>query len=95
MARWQDTDSATRQRHGAASSSGARGVATGASHSLAIRDDGSLWAWGSGFGVEPTKIADNVVAVAAGNGSTIALSGDGKLWAWDGGRGPRQIALDR
>lgn len=75
--------------------SGAKGVATGASHSLAIRDDGSLWAWGSGFGVEPTKIADNVVAVAAGNGSTIALSGDGKLWAWDGGRGPRQIALDR
>jgi alpha-tubulin suppressor-like RCC1 family protein len=67
----------------------------GASHSLAIRDDGSLWAWGSGFGVEPTKIADNIVAVAAGNGSTIALSGDGKVWAWDGGRGPRQIALDR
>ena len=75
--------------------SGARGVATGASHSLAIREDGSLWAWGSGFAIEPKKIADNIVTVAAGAGSTIALSADGKLWAWDGGRGPRQINLDR
>jgi hypothetical protein len=74
---------------------GAKGVATGAAHSVAIREDGTLWAWGSGFAVEPTKIAEQVVTVAAGNGSTIALSADGKLWAWDGGRGPRQIVLDR
>lgn len=74
---------------------GARGIATGAAHSAAIREDGSLWVWGSGFSVEPRKIAENIVTAAAGNGSTVALSADGKLWAWDGGRGPRQIALER
>jgi len=75
--------------------SGARAIATGASHSAAIRDDGSLWAWGSGFGIEPTKIADKVVTVAAGSGATIAQSEDGSVWIWEGGRGPRQISFGR
>lgn len=75
--------------------SGAKGIATGASHSVAIREDGSLWAWGSGFAVEPTKIAERIVTVAAGNGTTFALAADGKLWAWEGGHGPRLITLGR
>lgn len=75
--------------------SGAKGIATGASHSAAIREDGSLWAWGSGFAIEPTKIADSIATVAAGNGTTLAFSVDGKLWAWDGGSGPRRITLGR
>ncbi|MEF8697860.1 MAG: hypothetical protein V5B32_10400 [Candidatus Accumulibacter sp. UW26] len=74
---------------------GASGVATGAAHSAAIRPDGSLWAWGSGFGSEAKKIAEQVVTVAAGSTSTIALTADGKVLAWDAGRGPRQIILDR
>ncbi len=74
---------------------GASGIATGAAHSAAIRPDGSLWAWGSGFASEPKKIADHVVAVAAGSTSTIALTADGRVLAWDAGRGPRQIVLDR
>lgn len=73
----------------------AKGIATGAAHSLAIRDDGSLWAWGRGFTVEPTKIAEQIVTVAAGNGTTHALSADGKLWVWDGARGPRSVKLGR
>ncbi|WP_300449795.1 hypothetical protein [Accumulibacter sp.] len=73
----------------------AKGIATGASHSVAIREDASLWAWGAGFTVEPTKIAEQIVAVAAGAGSTIALSADGKLLTWEGGRGPRSVLLDR
>ena len=75
--------------------SGAKAIATGAAHSAAIREDGSLWAWGSGFAIEATKIADRIVAVSAGNGTTLAFSADGKLWEWDGGSGPRQIALGR
>jgi alpha-tubulin suppressor-like RCC1 family protein len=74
---------------------GASGIATGAAHSAAIRPDGSLWAWGSGFASEPKKIADHVVTVAAGSTSTIALTADGRVLAWDAGRGPRQIVLDR
>ena len=71
---------------------GVKGIATGASHSAAIREDGSLWAWGRGFAIEPTRIAENIVAVAAGNGITIAYAADGKLWVWDGGRGPRRLS---
>ncbi len=74
---------------------GAKGIATGASHSLAIREDGSLWAWGSGFAVEPTRIAEHIATVAAGSGTTLALAEDGKLWAWEGGQGPRLISLGR
>lgn len=75
--------------------SGAKGIATGVSHSAAIRDDGSLWVWGSGFTIEPTKVADSIATVAAGNGVSFALSTDGKLWAWDGGSGPRIVPLGR
>jgi alpha-tubulin suppressor-like RCC1 family protein len=75
---------------------GAKGIATGASHSVAIREDGSLWAWGSGFAVEPSRIAERIVTVAAGSGTTLALAEDGKLWAWEeGGQGPRLISLGR
>jgi alpha-tubulin suppressor-like RCC1 family protein len=75
--------------------SGAKGIATGASHSAAIRKDGSLWVWGRGFAVEPTRIAERIATVAAGNGTTLALATDGKLWVWDGGQGPRLITLGR
>ena len=71
---------------------GAVAIATGSRHSLAIRADGSLWAWGEGFAVEPAKIMDRVRAVAAGDTATIALSEDGALWQWDGGGRPRRLA---
>lgn len=70
---------------------GAKGVATGASHSAAIRRDNSLWIWGAGFGTTPRKILDNVTAVAAGNGDTIARTADGILWQWEAGKKPRRL----
>ncbi|HCZ17692.1 MAG TPA: hypothetical protein PL117_13340 [Accumulibacter sp.] len=73
--------------------SGVKGIATGEAHSAAILDDGSLWVWGRGFAVQPTRVAEGIVTVAAGSGTTIALSADGKLLVWDGGRGPRQVTL--
>jgi len=73
---------------------GAVAIATGSRHTLAIRADGSLWAWGEGFAIEPAKLFDNVVAVAAGDTATIARTADGALWQWDsGGRVPRRLAL--
>lgn len=71
---------------------GAVAVATGSRHSLAIRADGSLWAWGEGFAMEPARIMDRVRAVAAGDTATIALDTDGALWQWDGGSKPRRVA---
>ena len=51
---------------------GAIAVATGSRHSLAIRADASLWAWGAGFTIQPAKLFVKVVAVAAGDSATIA-----------------------
>jgi len=70
---------------------GARAIATGSRHSVAIRTDSTLWAWGDGFGIEPRRLLEGVVAVAAGNTATIALHADGRLLQWDGGAGPRRL----
>lgn len=71
----------------------ARAIATGSRHSVAIRTDGSLWAWGEGFGIEARQLIDDAAAVAAGDTATIALRADGSLWQWDGGIGPRRLQL--
>ena len=71
--------------------SAAVAIATGSRHSLALRADGSLWAWGEGYAVEPLRLRGNITAVAAGDTATVALSADGALWQWDGGRGPRRL----
>jgi len=70
---------------------GARAIATGSRHSLAIRGDGSLWGWGEGFGIEPLRLHEGVAATAAGDSATLALGSDGSLWQWDGGAGPRRL----
>ncbi|MEO8311579.1 MAG: hypothetical protein ABI520_10435 [Caldimonas sp.] len=70
---------------------GARAIATGSRHSVAIRTDGSLWAWGEGFGIEARKLLEDATAVAAGNTATLAQRADGSLWQWDGGAGPRRL----
>ncbi len=70
-------------------------IAGGDYHTLAIRKDGSLWAWGKndlgqlGLGDTsdrhtPTRVgsASNWVAVAAGADHSLALKSNGTLWAW-------------
>jgi alpha-tubulin suppressor-like RCC1 family protein len=69
--------------------------AAGASHSLTIHDDGSLWATGDntrgqlGTGTAPSQStwvqvgnATNWVRVAAGTQHSLALQANGTLWAW-------------
>ncbi len=70
---------------------GAVAIATGSRHSLALRADGSLWAWGEGFGIAPRQVHEQVRVVAAGDTVTLALVADGGLWQWDGGEGPRRV----
>ncbi len=69
-------------------------IASGEYHSLAIKKDGTLWAWGSnGFGQigngskssiikTPVKIMSNVYSIAAGKLHSLAIKKDGSLWAW-------------
>ena len=68
-------------------------IAAGAEHSLGIKSDGSLWAWGAnGVGqlgdgttvdrISPVPIVAGVTALAAGAFHSLALKTDGTLWAW-------------
>ena len=75
-------------------------IAAGRFHSFAVRDDGSLWAWGNNFWgqlgnngkttstipVEITGITD-VIAVAGGSAHSIALKSDGTVWTWGSNSG--------
>jgi alpha-tubulin suppressor-like RCC1 family protein len=70
-------------------------VAGGDDHSLALRSDGTVWAWGNnGWGqlgngtytrsLTPTQVSGltNVKAIAAGSLHNLAVKSDGTVWAW-------------
>jgi alpha-tubulin suppressor-like RCC1 family protein len=64
-------------------------VAAGLSHTVALRNDGTVWEWGYLYGggrqhntpVLKKGVSD-VIDVAAGAGHTVALKKDGTVWAW-------------
>lgn len=72
-------------------------ISAGSTHALALKSDGTVWAWGSNFNGElgngttnnlyvPTKISSltNVKAISAGMFYSLALKTDGTVWAWGG-----------
>ena len=70
-------------------------VANGVTHTLAIKNDGTLWAWGAngwyqlGDGKQITRNVpiqigseNNWQSVACGSYHSVAIKTDGSLWAW-------------
>ncbi|MCL2608119.1 MAG: Ig-like domain-containing protein, partial [Methanomassiliicoccaceae archaeon] len=69
-------------------------VSTGNGHTMAIKEDGTLWAWGSnssgqlGDGTNIERLSpiqmgsDKWKSVSAGGSYTMAIKEDGTLWAW-------------
>lgn len=69
----------------------AAAIATGASHSVALRRDATLWTWGRNEGPDPRKVLDGVTGAAAGADVTVALTRDGALWQWRTGNPPVKV----
>ena len=74
---------------------GITAISAGAQHSLAVKQDGTLWAWGDNYygqlgdGTRTTRWYPGQVsgfvggtAVAGGYGHSLALKQDGSVWAW-------------
>ncbi len=70
-------------------------ISAGENHTLAIKEDGTLWAWGYNFYGQvgdgtttnrliPTKIgtATDWKEVSAGSTHSMAIKNDGTLWGW-------------
>ena len=75
---------------------GIEAIAAGAEHGLALKDDGTVWAWGYNFfgqlgngtttdsSSKPVQVSelDGIEAIAAGGSFSLALKDDGTVWAW-------------
>jgi alpha-tubulin suppressor-like RCC1 family protein len=68
-------------------------AAAGELHSLAVKTDGTLWAWGKNFYGQlgdktdvnrkiPVQIMENVEEVTAGVRYSMCKKDDGSIWAW-------------
>ena len=74
---------------------GATAIAGGEYHTIAIKNDGTVWAWGynmygqlgdgtTTYRTTPVQVSGltGATAIAGGENHTIAIKNDGAVWAW-------------
>ncbi|MDQ0059920.1 RCC1 domain-containing protein [Paenibacillus harenae] len=73
-------------------------ISEGSQHHLALKSDGTVWAWGKNYSgqlgdgtssddyytrnIDQVKGLDSVTAISAGAAHNLAINSDGTVWAW-------------
>ncbi len=70
--------------------SGVKAIASGSTHTVILKTDGTVWVAGDVNGLIFIQVAGltNITSIAAGQGSSMALKGDGTVWRFQNSPSP-------